>query len=498
MARRLSTVRSAHRILVLDKGRVVEQGSHHELMAAGGRYAGLQAGQFMPAEGFGGAIDRVAEPVRQGAPLSGALHAKGVGMDLEIRHIAEEEQDKLVRLRMYGFGNYPPRYLNELDLRRMLPDELLGAYVDGRMVATVHTYRLRQVVRGVLRPLGGIAGVAAYPEVRRRGVIRRLMQRSLEEMHEEGLAVSMLRPFRVSFYAQYGYTTTDDTVQVTYPTRAFEPYLQRDDAKELRIDRATPEDGWDEYVHLDGEVSGAFHGALSYDSIRPEMRDRRLRDFELVFFRKGGRTLAGAIFRKEGAEPDGVLHLESYRFVNATGLAALLRFAALHIDQCRQVDMNVAPAGLDGRLFVHTGDVDEDVQIRPMRRPWMVRIVDVVKALHGVHAAVAGELRLHVTDHACPWNNGIYRLASAGERLTVERAAAAEVGATAHADLSLSISELTAFLYGSQPPESARGEGDSGPSSDSGSPDGSGRSAEARALLQNWFPRRFLWNDWWF
>jgi ABC-type multidrug transport system fused ATPase/permease subunit len=41
ISHRFSTVRMADQIIVLDKGQIIERGSHDELVKAGGRYATL-------------------------------------------------------------------------------------------------------------------------------------------------------------------------------------------------------------------------------------------------------------------------------------------------------------------------------------------------------------------------------------------------------------------------------------------------------------------------
>ncbi len=46
IAHRLSTIRKAHMVLVMDQGRIVERGTHAELIKLNGLYANLHAKQF--------------------------------------------------------------------------------------------------------------------------------------------------------------------------------------------------------------------------------------------------------------------------------------------------------------------------------------------------------------------------------------------------------------------------------------------------------------------
>ena len=89
IAHRFSTIRHAHRILVLENGRIAETGTHDQLLEQGGIYADLYARQSMAAQEQ---IDGGEEPLSEDAFIERELHGPdGNGNGASTRDITQRE-----------------------------------------------------------------------------------------------------------------------------------------------------------------------------------------------------------------------------------------------------------------------------------------------------------------------------------------------------------------------------------------------------------------------
>jgi predicted acetyltransferase len=297
--------------------------------------------------------------------------------------------------------------------------------IDGQVVCSMVLYPFTTFVRGHAVPLTGVGSVAVSPEHRRRGIGEALLRAMLREARQQGQALSVLYPFRGSFYRKLGYGTIEGTHSLAFAPSNLRPSEEARRVRRLMLpDRPVVEALFD-------RVAQQGHFALAR---RHEWWTRRLwthypGDWVVYEGRRRGLIEGYLYYEVDTTNGPFKLAVTLSEFVATTPEAqqGLIGYLAALRDQVVEIHFG-APA--DGRwpfllespqnlrpgpeigLFADTGNLGMGA---------MLRLVDVKLALESIPVSphAKGEVVLEVDDAVLPQNARAYRVAARDGRLKV-------------------------------------------------------------------------------
>jgi predicted acetyltransferase len=353
----------------------------------------------------------------------------------EFRAVPEDDVDDFRALLQYAFWpeNGPPD-----DEDDEIPDSSklgrrYGLYDGDDPLAVCKHIDFSVAVRGDYHDMHGLSAVATPPEHRRQGYVGEMLHESLATSRDDGVYLSALWPFKRSFYAQFGWATSNRMVRHELPPET--------------LSFARGETGG-EFVPLDAdhwERFDAVHDAdaadldLTVDRTEEWWRKRVFsgwRDDPYVYgWERDGDLRAYLTYRFEDGDDGRVLSLDDWACADHDAQLAVLEFLADHDSQVESVTFWTGEHGDVVDLLPGLDDADAELGLGPM-----VRLVDVPGALEALSypAEVSADLVLSVTDPLADWNDDTYRVTVDAGGATVERVDAdpdAELGVGALSQL---------------------------------------------------------------
>lgn len=80
---------------------------------------------------------------------------------------------------------------------------VIGWFYHGKLASMIVVYSMKVNIHDTIMAMGGITGVATYPEYTGRGLIHSLMKHALDYIHSQGMLLSFLYPYSILFTAKW-------------------------------------------------------------------------------------------------------------------------------------------------------------------------------------------------------------------------------------------------------------------------------------------------------
>ena len=93
--------------------------------------------------------------------------------------------------------------------------ESFGWFDGEKLASQISVYPMQVNLFGTMYNMGGVTGVATYPEYMGRGLMAHLMKKALDNMRENHQCVSMLFPYLIPYYRKKGWEIVSDKMTYT-------------------------------------------------------------------------------------------------------------------------------------------------------------------------------------------------------------------------------------------------------------------------------------------
>ena len=324
-------------------------------------------------------------------------------------------------------------------------DRALAAHDGDRMVGNAAIISFDLTVPGGTLPAAGVSAVGVQPTHRRRGILRQMMRRQLEEVHERGEPLAILWASEGSIYQRFGYglATLGASIELERSRSAFR--LPREPTGSIRF--VTREVAGKLFPPVHDRIQPSRVGFFTRS---PAFWDSLLYDPER--WRHGGGPAFHVVHELDGSI-DGYARYRIHDDWEMTGsksrllvMELMAENAAAHLDLWRflfDVDLIATIAG----RFLAVDDPLLLAMAEPRRLRFTLgdalwlRVVDVAAALAGRSYIGSGRTVIEVSDDFCPWNDGVWALEVGNGSAAAEKSDDA-------AELALDVTDLAALYLG--------------------------------------------------
>ncbi|EEL39879.1 GNAT family N-acetyltransferase [Bacillus toyonensis] len=351
---------------------------------------------------------------------------------MNVIQLQEDKFREALRLSEYAFQYKVNEERLQQQITRMKESHEIYGIMEGEdLAAKLHLIPFHIYIGKETFKMGGVAGVATYPEYRRSGYVKELLQHSLQTMKKDGYTVSMLHPFSVSFYRKYGWELCADLL-VCHMTKSDLVMKKQVNGTVKRFNKENhPEEVEKLYETFAERVSGMLVREKNwwlqvvYD------------DLALAIYYDENQTAAGyMLYKIENYK----MTVEEFVPLHNEARNGLWNFICQHDSMIKELEMTVS----ENEPLLYTL---QEPRVKTEVKPYfMGRIVDVEQFLKQYEFNwndVQQEVILHITDSFAPWNNVVVRLAN--HELTIVEEAT-EKG------IKLDINALSTIMFGYKRP----------------------------------------------